>query len=64
MCILFFRCDLDVWSHGSITRDELLQRVKGVQGIYCMLTEKIDEEVLNNAGTMLIQFILYNHTLN
>ena len=29
-----------------------------------MLTEKIDEEVLNNAGTMLIQFILYNHTLN
>lgn len=31
-------------------RSELLKKVAGIQGLYCLLTEKIDAEVLDAAG--------------
>lgn len=34
-------------------RKELLARVKGVDGIFCMLSDKIDVEVLDAAGPQL-----------
>jgi len=45
---------LDVWAHPRpIERKELLDCVKGVEGIFCMVTEKIDAEVLDQAGPQL-----------
>jgi glyoxylate reductase len=47
-------CDLDLWQ-GEMppTREELLQRVRGVVGLLCLLTERIDEEVMEEAGPQL-----------
>ena len=48
---LFKSCDLDHWdSDDPIPRDELLKRVSGLDGLYCLLTEKIDAELLDAAG--------------
>lgn len=47
-------CDLDHWdSDDPIPRGELLNRVSGVDGLYCLLTEKIDAELLDAAGPQL-----------
>ncbi|XP_042341595.1 glyoxylate reductase/hydroxypyruvate reductase b [Plectropomus leopardus] len=42
----------ELWDSDDIPvpRKELLQRVKGVDGLLCVLTEKIDAEVLDAAG--------------
>ncbi|KAM8880420.1 LOW QUALITY PROTEIN: glyoxylate reductase/hydroxypyruvate reductase [Spinachia spinachia] len=42
----------DLWDSDDVPvpRDELLQRVKGVDGLVCVLTEKIDAELLDAAG--------------
>jgi glyoxylate reductase len=36
---------------GPITREELLRRVAGAHGIVTLLTEKVDQELLDAAGT-------------
>ncbi|KAM8961112.1 glyoxylate reductase/hydroxypyruvate reductase-like isoform 2-T2 [Pelodytes ibericus] len=42
---------LEQWdSDDPIPRSELLKKVVGIQGLYCLLTEKIDKEVLDAAG--------------
>lgn len=49
--LLVESCDLDYWdSEDPIPRDELLKRVAGLDGLYCLLTEKIDSELLDAAG--------------
>lgn len=41
---------LDVWAEErQMPRGELLQRVAPVDGLYCMLTDRIDEELLDAA---------------
>ncbi|XP_015231686.1 PREDICTED: glyoxylate reductase/hydroxypyruvate reductase-like [Cyprinodon variegatus] len=42
----------DLWDSDDIPvpRKELLQKVKGVDGLLCVLTEKIDAELLDAAG--------------
>jgi glyoxylate reductase len=47
-------CDVDVWE-GELppSRAELLKRVQGVDGLLCLLTDKIDGEVLDAAGEQL-----------
>ena len=46
--------DVDLYVGSSaISRQELLQRVKGVDAIICLLTETIDAEVLDAAGRQL-----------
>ncbi|XP_017581014.1 glyoxylate reductase/hydroxypyruvate reductase b [Pygocentrus nattereri] len=41
----------ELWdSDDPIPRQELLKKVKGCDGLLCVLTEKIDAEVLNAAG--------------
>lgn len=41
-------CDVDAWQgKGSIPRDELMARVGGVDGIICLLTDRIDAELIN-----------------
>lgn len=45
------RCDIDFWdSDDPISREELLRRVRGLDGLYCLLTEKVDAELLEAAG--------------
>ena len=36
-----------------IPRQELISRIKGVDALFCLLTDKIDEEVLKAAGSNL-----------
>ncbi len=46
---------LDVWEHADVAmpRDELLQRAAGAHAILCMLTDKIDEDLVDAAGGQL-----------
>jgi len=43
--------DIKMWEeeHSAVPRDVLLNEVKNVDGLLCLLTEKIDEELLNEA---------------
>ena len=47
-------CEIDLWE-GELppSRDELLQRVQGVDGLLCLLTDKVDGEVMDAAGEQL-----------
>ena len=47
-------CDVDLWA-GEMppSRADLLQRVRGVDALLCLLTDKIDAEVMDAAGTQL-----------
>ena len=46
------RCDADVWTGPpeAIPRDELLRRIGGRHGAITLLTERVDDELLNRAG--------------
>ncbi|XP_075787361.1 glyoxylate reductase/hydroxypyruvate reductase-like isoform X2 [Pelodiscus sinensis] len=47
-------CSVEQWdSDEPVPRSELLRRVAGIQGLYCLLTEQIDAEVLGAAGPSL-----------
>ncbi|XP_032873772.1 glyoxylate reductase/hydroxypyruvate reductase-like isoform X1 [Amblyraja radiata] len=44
-------CDIKQWdSDDPVPRSELLKGVTGAHGLYCLLTEKIDKELLDVAG--------------
>jgi len=47
-------CDADVWD-GELPppREEILRRVRGVDGLLSLLTDKIDSEVMDAAGSQL-----------
>ena len=46
-------CMVTQWdSEDTVPRDELLKGVKNVDGVFCLLTDKIDAEVLESAGTL------------
>ncbi|HUE97681.1 MAG TPA: D-glycerate dehydrogenase [Anaerolineales bacterium] len=55
-------CDVDVWPQElPPSRDELLQHMHGVDGLLCLLTDKIDGEVMDQAGP---QFkVISNHAV-
>ena len=47
-------CDVDLWpSELPPTRDELLQHVRGIDGLLCLLTDRVDREVMDQAGPLL-----------
>jgi glyoxylate reductase len=47
-------CDVDLWPDElPPTRDELLQHVRGVDGLLSLLTDKIDGELMDEAGPQL-----------
>ena len=47
-------CDVDLWEEElPPPRDELLRRVAGVDGILSLLTDKVDDELLDAAGSQL-----------
>uniref|UniRef100_A0A4W4FXN3 Glyoxylate reductase/hydroxypyruvate reductase n=1 Tax=Electrophorus electricus TaxID=8005 RepID=A0A4W4FXN3_ELEEL len=44
-------CEVSVWdSDEPVPRSDLLKRVEGVHGLLCMLSDRIDTEVLDAAG--------------
>lgn len=48
------QCETIIWNKPEpIPRNVLLQKIKGVDAVYCLLTDKIDEEILNAAGSQL-----------
>lgn len=50
------RCEVDVWKLPSpIPREELLKRIPGKDALFCLLTEKIDKEVLDAAGKEIVE---------
>lgn len=52
--LLRMACDLDVWEDElPPLRDELLRRVAGCQGILTLLTDRVDDELLDAAGPQL-----------
>ena len=47
-------CDADVWpEHLPPSRDVLLQRIAGCEGVLSLLTEKVDAEFMDAAGPQL-----------
>ncbi|CAG8498092.1 7465_t:CDS:2 [Ambispora gerdemannii] len=42
--------EVEIWKDGLIPREELLKKVKGVDGILCTLSNKIDKELLDATG--------------
>ncbi|XP_068617762.1 glyoxylate reductase/hydroxypyruvate reductase [Battus philenor] len=48
------QCDLKIWEQPSpVPRQEFLKSIAGANGIYCSLTDKIDKELLDAAGSAL-----------
>jgi glyoxylate reductase len=55
-------CEVDLWqSELPPTRDELLQHIRGLDGLLCLLTDKIDGEVMDEAGPQLK--VISNHAV-
>ncbi|HEY3335139.1 MAG TPA: D-glycerate dehydrogenase [Candidatus Limnocylindrales bacterium] len=47
-------CDLDLWTDElPPRRDELLRRVAGIDGLLALLTDRVDDELLDAAGPAL-----------
>ncbi len=47
-------CDVDLWEDDlPPPRDELLRRVAGVDGLLSLLTDRVDDELLDTAGPQL-----------
>lgn len=48
------KSELTQWeSDDAIPREELKKRVRGIDGLFCLLTDKIDAEILDSAGPSL-----------
>jgi glyoxylate reductase len=55
-------CDVDLWPDElPPTREELLQHVRGVEGLLCLLTDRVDSEVMDEAGAQLK--VISNHAV-
>ena len=53
--ILDKNCDVEYWSQpGRIPRDEFLRRVKDKEGLVCLLTERVDDDLLRAAPRLRI----------
>lgn len=52
--LLRAECDVKIWdSDDPVPYEEILQNVAGVDGLYCLLTDRIDKNVLDKAGDSL-----------
>src|ERR1700683_1873198 len=53
--ILNAGCDVEYWTKPQrISKDELLQRVRDKEGLVCLLTDKVNEELLHAAPKLRI----------
>lgn len=52
--ILRGKVDLDVFSEDRpITKEELIDRIRGKEGLYCLLSDRVDRDVIDAAGSQL-----------
>jgi len=52
--VLEGKVDMDIFEEDRpISREELLHRVSGIEGLYCLLSDRIDGEVIEAAGDQL-----------
>jgi lactate dehydrogenase-like 2-hydroxyacid dehydrogenase len=55
-------CQADIWdSEDAPPRSALLERVRGVDGLLCLLSDRIDDELLDAAGPQLK--VISNHAV-
>jgi glyoxylate reductase len=55
-------CDVDLWAEElPPRREDLLEHIRGVDGLLCLLTDKIDGEVMDEAGPQLE--VISNHAV-
>ena len=55
-------CEVDLWQEElPPNREELIKRVRGMDGLLCLLTDKIDGEVMDAAGKRLK--VISNHAV-
>ena len=55
-------CDVDLWAEElPPRREDLLKHIRGVDGLLCLLTDKIDGEVMDEAGPQLK--VISNHAV-
>ncbi|MBN8580426.1 MAG: D-glycerate dehydrogenase [Anaerolineae bacterium] len=55
-------CDAEIWQDDlPPSRDVLLEKVRGMDGLLCLLTDRIDAEVLDAAGSQLK--VVSNHAV-
>jgi glyoxylate reductase len=55
-------CEVDLWQEEMPPgREEILKRVRGIDGLLCLLTDKIDGEVMDAAGAQLK--VISNHAV-
>jgi glyoxylate reductase len=55
-------CDVDLWPEDMPpTREELLRHMRGVDGLLCLLTDKVDGELMDEAGAQLK--VISNHAV-
>ena len=55
-------CEVDLWQEElPPNREELIKRVRGMDGLLCLLTDKIDGEVMDAAGKQLK--VISNHAV-
>ncbi len=53
--ILNAACDVEYWTNPErISREELLRRVKGKDALVCLLTERVDDDLLDAGSTLRI----------
>src|SRR5271170_3882589 len=53
--ILNASCDVEYWKEAeSISKDEMLRKLKDKEGLVCLLTEKVNQELLNAAPKLRI----------
>ncbi|XP_077504896.1 glyoxylate reductase/hydroxypyruvate reductase-like isoform X1 [Amblyomma americanum] len=52
--LLTDKCDVEVWNEDKpISRSALLQKIAGKDALFCLVTEKVDSELLDAAGSSL-----------
>ena len=55
-------CDVDLWEHElPPARVELIKHIRGVEGLLCLLTDRIDGDVMDEAGPQLR--VISNHAV-
>ena len=55
-------CDVDLWAEElPPRREDLLKHIRGVDGLLCLLTDKIDGELMDEAGPQLK--VISNHAV-
>src|SRR5215216_3394118 len=55
-------CEVDLWPEElPPSREEMMKRVQGIDGLLCLLTDKIDADVIDRAGEQLK--VISNHAV-